>query len=116
MKTPRKNTLEAAILPILQSYPDGTTFDVIAHELWRDGVGWSVNDSWKLGRECDIEETLEHCRGRFEVFKVNYSSKARVITLEDENWSGAEYPALLSIEGIPFMEIRPIFAEIAATA
>jgi len=104
----KRKTLETAIREILASYPQGTLFDCIAHSLQNDGEGWSTNESWKMGRGCDIEETLTHCRGRWEVWKLNYHPRAKVRNLEDANQSGPEFSALLEVDCIPFMEIRPV--------
>ncbi len=99
----RKGTFEAKIDSLL---PEWESFDVIAHELWADGDGgFSVNDSWHLGRGCDREEAITHLRHRWEVYKVNYEPRARVSGISDENWSGNEFPSLLSA-GYPFAEVR----------
>lgn len=104
----KRQTLETAIRSILESYPPGTLFDCIAHSLQNDGEAWSTNDSWKMGRACDIPETLTHCRARWEVWKVNYHPRARVRNLTDANWSGPDYSALLEVDCIPFMELLPV--------
>lgn len=99
----RKGTLESKLDEMLPEYP---SYAVIAHELWRDDGGWSVNDSWYLSRSCDREEAIYHLRNRWEVFKANYHPKARVSDLSDANWSGDEFPSLLEVDCIPFAEIR----------
>jgi hypothetical protein len=101
--TYRKNTLEARLDAIL---PDWESFTVVAHELSHDGMGWSVNDSWKIARDVDRARAIHALRCRFEVFRVNYAKRARANTLEDANWSGPEFLALLEIEGLPFAEVR----------
>jgi hypothetical protein len=105
-RPPAKGTLERRIYDMLATYPAETKFDVIAHELWRDCGSWSVNDSWRLGGDCSVPEVLTHARGRFEVFKVNYCSKARVSAIADTSCD-SESPHTLDCEGIPFLEIRP---------
>ena len=80
-----------------------TRFDVIAHELMYDGFGWSTNSSWYLKREANIAETLEAARGRWEVFKTNYHSRARVADIQD---NGFDSTLSLDVDYIPFLEIR----------
>lgn len=101
---PAKGTLERRIYNMLEDCHGVTRFDVIAYELTNDGNGWSVNTPFHIGRKCDTQEVLSHARGRFEVFKANYASRARINTLEDTS-DGDTY--LLDCEGIPFLEIRP---------
>lgn len=99
----RKGSFEARIDYLLPAWP---TFDVIAHELWSDGEGLSVNDSWFLGRGCDRDEAISHLLNRWEVFRVNYAPRATVKSIVDANWSGDDFPSLLEADGIPFAEIR----------
>lgn len=98
----RKGTLESKLDELIPEYP---SYAVIAHELWRDDGGWSVNDSWYLSRSCDREEAISHLRNRWEVFKVNYHPKARVSDLEDGSWD-YESQCILEVNCIPFAEIR----------
>lgn len=98
----RKGTLESKLDELLPEYP---SYAVIAHELWRDDGGWSVNDSWYLSRSCDREEAISHLRNRWEVFKVNYSPRALVCDLSDAA-SDSESPVYLEVNCIPFAEIR----------
>lgn len=101
--TYRKGSIEARIDALLPNYP---AFAVVAHELTNDGEGWSVNDSWYLARSCDREEVVSHLVNRWHVFKANYAPRAAAKNLENANWSGDEYPALLEVNCIPFAEIR----------
>jgi hypothetical protein len=99
----RKGTLEARLDDLL---PDWPSFDVIAHELWADGDGgFSVNDSWHLGRDCDREEAITHLRHRWEVWKLNYMPKARVADLTDASCD-SESPSLLEVNCAAFAEVR----------
>lgn len=99
----RKGSFEARVDALL---PDWTSFDVIAHGLWSDGEGgWSVNDSWYMGRGCDREETITHLKHRWEVFKVNYHPKARVRDLSDAACD-EESPCYLEVDCIAFAEVR----------
>ena len=82
---------------------DGETYSVIAHELWNDGDGWSVNDSWYLSRNADKAQALQDARCRWEIFKVNYLPKARV---KDVTFDGDDSVIYLNVDGIPFLEIR----------
>ena len=99
-KNNMKNTLETKIETML---PEGEAFDVIAHELWGEDSGWSVNDSWYLCKGADKARALECARGRWEVFKVNYSPRAKIKELSDD---GDETVAYINAAGIPFLEIR----------
>lgn len=101
--------IEGAIRECLDCYPEGTCFDCVAHELWRDvDGGYSVNDSWHIARDVSLSEAIEAIAGRWEVWKLNYCPDARAADLTDTNWSGPEFPALLEACGVPFMEIRPV--------
>ena len=77
------------------------TFQIIAHELWNDGEGWSVNDSWFMARSSTKEEALFHCRGRWEVFKANYLPRARV---KDITFEGDDDVIYINAESIPFLD------------
>ena len=83
---------------------ENETYDVIAHELQYDGEFYSTNSSWYLTRDADIQSVLEAARGRWEVFKVNYSPRARVSDIQD---LGYDDNISLAVDGIPFLEIRP---------
>jgi hypothetical protein len=99
----RKGSFESRIDELLPEYP---SYAVIAHELWRDDGGWSVNDSWHISRSCDREDAICHLRNRWEVFKVNYAPRARVRDIEDVNWCGPEFPSLLEVDCIAFAEVH----------
>lgn len=98
----RKNSIEARIDALLPEFP---SFDVIAHELWRDERGWSVNDSWHLARGCDREEAIRHLANRWQVFKANYMPRARVRDLEDISCD-VESGCLLEVNCTAFAEVR----------
>lgn len=98
----RKGTLEAKLDEMLPEYP---SYAVIAYELQRDDGSWCVNTPWYLARSCDRDEAISHLRHRWEVFKVNYHSRARVADLVDSSWD-SESPALLEVDCIPFAEVR----------
>lgn len=71
-------TLEQHIASLLSNAP-GATFDVMVHELWRDSEGgWSSNDRWHIILNASLPYTLAILRERWEIFKANYSPKARV--------------------------------------
>ena len=79
-------------------------FNVIAHELWGNKWGgYETNTSWFIAKDADLEETLEAARGRWEVFKLNYYSKARVGDIID---TGYDCDLSLEVNCIPFLEIR----------
>jgi len=58
-------------------------YTVTAYELTNDGCGWSVNTPFTIAREVCIAGLLEALRGRWEVFKTNYDSRATVSGIED---------------------------------
>ncbi len=78
-----KNTLEHAIIELLARYPEDKEFTVIYHELTHDGQGWSTNTSWRAKNYATKKEVVECARGRWEIFKLNYSPKARVQNITD---------------------------------
>ena len=111
MKTQRQ-TLETAIretlAPVLAHDP-AATFDLYGCELWRDDSGgWSFNDAFRMARGVDLAEALKTARGRWEVFKVNYSPRAlvREIDCAGEGF----YPGCRSVyvecDHMSFLEIR----------
>lgn len=80
--SPRKGTLEAKLMAWLS--PDlRASYDVIAYELTHDGQGWSVNTPFKIATDVGIAGLLEVLRGRWEVYKANYSPRATVASLAD---------------------------------
>jgi hypothetical protein len=85
----RKGSVKAALLELLPSDVN-EGFDVTFWELWRDSEGgWTVNDGWKAGRGLDKAATVDLLAERWEVFKLNYLSRARARDLVD---SGDAYP------------------------
>lgn len=80
------------------------SFAIIAHELWGNSrEGYETNTSWFLARNADFEDLLRVARGRWEVFKVNYSPRA---TIHGLSFDGDERTIYIESEGIPFLEIR----------
>jgi hypothetical protein len=102
--TENKMTLEKKLISLLCEASQNATFDVVAHELWHDGEGWSTNSSWYLQRGANLPTVLEAARGRWEVFKVNYCPKARVFEIAD---TGCESSLYIEDHCAPFLEIRP---------
>lgn len=99
----RKGTFENKIDSLL---PDWKSFDVIAHELWKDDGGWTVNDNFRIARGVDREDAIAALKARWEVFKINYHPRACVKDLCDANWSGDEFDSLLEVDCIAFATIR----------
>jgi len=99
----KRQTLETAIKELLANHPADSTFTVFAHELWRDGEGWTSNDRWYLARNASLSEVLSIARGRWEVFKVNYSPRARVSDIADIGYESGEYS--LECAHLPFIDI-----------
>jgi hypothetical protein len=106
-KRPRLETVLAEILAPYFPAPDSTA-EVVAFELWSEGDGGlSVNSAWSMRRDATLPETIEALRARWEVFKLNYAPRARVSDMDDANYSGPEFSALLECGTIPFAEVRP---------
>ena len=99
--------LETVIAEFLAPYPDTQQFRAIAHELWREAEGgWSSNDRFTIARG-DKQEMLRACRGRWEVFKLNYSPRARVKDLCDIGWD-VNHGISLECDFLPFIDIEPL--------
>lgn len=105
--TPRKGTLEAKLMEYFG--PDlSARYKVIAYELTHDRQGWSVNTPFCIASETGIAGLLESLRGRWEVYRVNYDSRARVsgisdISDEDGAWE-------LEAEQTPFARVERLEA------
>lgn len=84
MKPYRPHTLEARALDLLRPFSlhDSTRYTLRAHELTHDGISWSSNDRFTIARDVDLPAALEAIRGRWEVFRLNYASRARVSDLD----------------------------------
>lgn len=102
---PRKGSAVERLASFLASYEPETRFDVIAYELTHDGQGWSVNTPFRIASDVDAMEAVEHAANRFDVFKVNYCTRARVKDIEDTG--DDESAVMLEVQQIPFLEIRP---------
>jgi len=99
----KRQTLETAIKQLLANHPADSTYTILAHELWRDDLGWSTNDRWHLARNASLSEVLSIARGRWEVFKVNYSPRARVADIADIGYESGDYS--LECAHLPFIDI-----------
>ncbi len=96
-------TLEKHIASLLSDAPAGATFDVAAHEIWREPEGgWSSNDCWFLIRNATLPQALDAIRGRWEVFKVKYAPRARVKDITD---IGEGHYYSLECDYLPFVDI-----------
>lgn len=105
--TTRKPRLETVISAMLADYPADTRFRIMAHELWADGEGGlSSNDRFQIARDVPRDDVPEICRGRWEVFKINYCPKARVSDLSDIGYDPA-YGVNLECAGLSFVDIEP---------
>ena len=102
-KTGRK-TLETIIKDALAVYPESARFKVIAFELWRDDVGWSVNDSWCIAGDADKTDVIRAARGRWEAFKVNYAPRARVADIVDIGYEADRIS--LEVDCTAFLDIE----------
>jgi hypothetical protein len=98
----KRQTLEKTISAMLADFPDSARFNVWAHELWRNGQGWSSNDRWYIARDADKASVIQAARGRWEVFRTNYHSRARVRDIQDIGWDGDLF---LEVDSLPFLDI-----------
>jgi hypothetical protein len=79
-------------------------FDVIAFELWGNSrEGFEANSSWNIATNATLEQVLESARARWEIFKLNYVSNARVCDIQD---TGYDDNLNLEVDCVPFLEIR----------
>jgi hypothetical protein len=104
----KRKTLKTAIREILESFPPGTRFDVLALELLgnrREGL--SVNSAWRITSNADIPEAVEAAAGRWEIFKLNYLPHARVADLDCSEISG-EFDCHVECQQVPFLTLRPL--------
>jgi hypothetical protein len=102
--TPRKGSLEFVALRMMESagIELADRVKVVAYGMMRDECGgWSVNTPFCIARDVSALEALEAVRGRWEVYKVNYSPRARVSALADTSdqpgvceWEEAQTPFL----------------------
>lgn len=98
-------TLEKRITEILtETFGTEGTFTLRAHELTHDGEDWSSNDRFTFATDVSLDEALSAARNRWEVFKVNYNSKARVsdvsLTSHHEVW------ATIEADYLPFLDVE----------
>jgi len=99
--------LETTVAEFLGGYDPEQTFNVIAHELWRDEGGWSSNDRFRIATKVTRDEVPDIARGRWEVFKVNYAPRARVSDIEDIGYE-AKFGVMLEANFLPFLDIEPV--------
>lgn len=96
-------TLEQHLTKLIKANSSADFFNVIAHELWNDGSGWSTNSSWFLETQVNLEYAVLAIKQRWEIFKVNYHPTAKV---KDITISG-EGELYLEVDHIPFINLRP---------
>jgi hypothetical protein len=99
---PRKGTLERLLFDMLEN--ESGPFDVIAYELTNDGGGWSVNTPFRIASNACLPQVMEAARGRWEVFRANYSSRATVKGIF-ETGDGSTFE--LESDYKAFLTIRP---------
>lgn len=110
MKPHRPHTLEARALDLLRPFSlhDSTRYTLRAHALTHDGEGWSSNDRFTIAQDVDLAEALRSIRARWEVFRVNYSPRARVKGLETlglTEFTG-EIIDLWEVDMLPFLDVE----------
>lgn len=106
----KRQTLETTIAEILApvlAHDPAATFDLYGCELWRDETGgWSFNDAFRMVRDASLAEAQETARGRWEVFKANYSPRARVADIDALEWQPGDASLYVECAGMSFLEIR----------
>jgi hypothetical protein len=96
--------LETVIEEILKTFGTEGTFTLRAHELTLDGQGWSSNDRFTIAKDVSLSTATSAARGRWEAFKANYNSKARVCDIELlEIYEGQ---GLVECAYLPFLDIE----------
>jgi len=100
----KRHTLETKITELIGELTQASAFHVIAYELTHDGCGWSVNMPFTILSNGDKAEALEAARGRWENFKTNYASRARVKDIEDISETPLELE--LEVDCVPFLRIE----------
>ena len=98
----KRQTLETTLSAMLAGFPDSTRFDVWAYELLRDGPSWTSNNRWTIARDADKASVIQAARGRWEVFRANYHSRARVADIQNIGWDGDLF---LEVDFLPFLDI-----------
>lgn len=98
-------TLEAKLETLIPSHwQEG--IELTAFELTREPEGgWSVNTPFNIGRGLDRSEAISRLRSRWEIFKANYDSNARVSDLEDIS-CGDETVCNLEVNCTAFADVR----------
>lgn len=112
MKPPRPHTLEARAIDLLRPFSlhhPSTRYTLRAHALTHDGEGWSSNDRFTIAQDVDLPAALEAIRGRWEVFRANYSARARVADLaaphERHEFDGQALDHW-EVDCLPFLDIE----------
>ncbi len=106
----KRQTLETAIAEILApvlAFDPAATFDVYGCELWRDeSGGWTFNDAFRMVREADLATVKETARARWEIFRLNYSPRARVADIDVLEWCPGDRSLYVECDYMSFLEIR----------
>ena len=111
MKPPRPHTLEARAIDLLRPFSlhPSSRYTLRAHCLLHDGTGWSSNDRFTIARDTDLAGALRAIRGRWEVFRANYSARARVADLDaphERHEFDGQVLDLWEAAGLPFLDIE----------
>ena len=105
----KRQTLETAIKEILSpvlTFDPSATFDVFGCELWKDDGGWAFNDASRMATDTDLAGVQSIARSRWEIFRLNYSPKARVADVEALEWLPGDRSLYVECAFMSFLEIR----------
>lgn len=101
-KLMKTKTLEQKLAEMIPA--DFKEVDIIAFQLTHDGESWSVNTPFRIATGVDRAEAIARLRGRWNVFKAIYHSKARVQDIKD--FSSTESECCLEVDCIAFADVR----------
>ena len=80
-------------------------FKLVAYEMTREREGgWSVNTPFSMGSGVDRDEAIEILSARWEIFKLNYSKRARVRDIQDVGDENCE----LEVDCIAFARVEEV--------
>jgi hypothetical protein len=105
----KRQTLETAVAEILKpvlSHDPSSTFDVWGCELWKEDGAWSFNDAFRMVADADLAGVQAIARSRWEIFRLNYASRARVADVMALEWQPGDRALYIECACMSFLEIR----------